>query len=616
MKAFPSSLRSRLSLVVLLAVIPLAALLVYNALRDREAADDQVREDVQLLVHQSVVRQEQLIEASRQIMASLAGLVASVDISSLSPERCNASFQLLLSDLTFYQNVGLAGSNGDILCSADPVDGSVNVAGAEWFRSATSENQFALGVYESDGITTGPTLSFGYAIRGPTGQGSAVLFLTLDIARLNELAAAEVPVSDATLTLRDATGTIIVSYPDQSRVGQPSSASLRTEGVEAVTDPDGVERLRAFTLVGEDSGRGLYASVSLPRSTGYAAANAELQRNLIVLAVVIVLALLVTYFVSDRLIVGPVRDLIGLTKRVSAGELDARAEVHGSGELSALGLALNEMAAALETRIQQREEAESRLRDANGRLQRTIAELKRSNADLEQFAYVASHDLQEPLRMVSSYTQLLANRYRDRLDQDANDFIDFAVDGAHRMQALINDLLEFSRVGTTGFPFAPVDMNAVVKRLEADLQLRLEETGALLTYDDLPEVHGDEIQLQQLLQNLISNSLKFRSDATPKIHISAEEHDGGWRFTVEDNGIGIPADQAQRIFVIFQRLHSRERYAGNGIGLSISKRIVERHGGAIWAEPRPGGGSVFSFTLQEAAARDSTGPSLTRLDVA
>jgi len=616
MSALHSSLRTRLTLIVLLAVIPLAALLVYNALRDRAAADDEVREAAQLLVQQSVERQEQLIEASRQIMASLAGLASMTDVDSLNPESCGTAFGLILRDLTFYQNVGIASSDGMALCSADPIGGSGNVASTAWFQRAISSGLFSIGVYEPDGVNSEPTLSFGYPIRNAAGDISLLLFLTLDIARFNDPVSSQELLGDARLTIRDSNGTILLSYPDQTRVGETTAEPLGTEGVDSVTDADGVERLRAFTFIGEEPGSGMYASVSLPRSEGYAAANAELRRNLVVLVVVTILALLATYLVSDRLIVSPIRRLILLTRRVSSGDLRARAEIHGSGELHALGESLNEMAEALDLRGHQRDEAESRLLDANARLHRTVADLKRSNTDLEQFAYVASHDLQEPLRMVSSYTQLLAQRYQDQLDSDANDFIGFAVDGAHRMQALINDLLDFSRVGTTGVPFARVDMAQVVERVKTDLKFRLEETGAVLTHDTLPGVQGDEIQIQQLLQNLVSNALKFRSDAPPRIHIAAEENEGSWRFSVRDNGIGVPTEHRDRVFVIFQRLHGRERYAGNGIGLSISKRIVERHGGTIWVESHPAGGSVFCFTLPRVGGAEIEAGETRKLDVA
>jgi len=231
-------------------------------------------------------------------------------------------------------------------------------------------------------------------------------------------------------------------------------------------------------------------------------------------------------------------------------------------------------------------------------------ELERSNRELEQFAYVASHDLQEPLRMVASYTQLLARRYRDRLDADAEEFIGFAVDGVTRMQALINDLLAYSRVGTRGGAFAPVDTEAVLARVLASLGPAMEDAGAEVTHDPLPTVVGDAGQLGQLLQNLVANAIKFRGEAPPRVHVSAERGEGEWVFTVRDNGIGIDPAYADRIFVIFQRLHTRSEYPGTGIGLAICKKIVERHGGRIGFEPAPGGGTVFRFTIPD---RESEG---------
>lgn len=236
-------------------------------------------------------------------------------------------------------------------------------------------------------------------------------------------------------------------------------------------------------------------------------------------------------------------------------------------------------------------------------LMRRTDELARSNRELEQFAYVASHDLQEPLRMVSSYTQLLARRYKGKLDQDADEFIAFAVDGANRMQRLINDLLTFSRVSTRGQPFVPTDCNAVLAEVLDNLQIAIQESGATVTHDPLPILTADPTQFAQLLQNLIGNAIKFHSTAPPQIHITAAHHDEEWVFSVSDNGIGIAPEFFERIFVIFQRLNPRENYPGTGIGLAVCKRIVERHDGNIWVESTPGKGSVFSFSLPEKAAR-------------
>lgn len=240
--------------------------------------------------------------------------------------------------------------------------------------------------------------------------------------------------------------------------------------------------------------------------------------------------------------------------------------------------------------ITERKEAEQKLRQ-------TLEDLERSNAELEQFAYVASHDLQEPLRMISSFLQLLERRYKDKIDEDANEFIAYAVDGASRMQQMINDLLQYSRVGTRGKPFEKIDSKITLDLAIRNLSVAINENDAVITYDSLPIIMVDPTQLVQVFQNLIGNAIKFRRDDQPKIHISAERKENEWIFSVKDNGIGIESKHFDRIFSIFQSLHNKSTYPGSGIGLSICKKIIERHGGRIWVESKPGKGSIFYFSI-------------------
>lgn len=245
-----------------------------------------------------------------------------------------------------------------------------------------------------------------------------------------------------------------------------------------------------------------------------------------------------------------------------------------------------------------RDELELRVHERTVQLQDMVEELKRSNRDLEQFAYVSSHDLKEPLRMVANYTRLLERNYKDKLDDDARTFIDFAVEGAMRMERLVNDLLEYSRVTGQGKPFASTNLEQVLGHVLANLKARIEETKAQITHEPLPTLMANETQLGQVWQNLIGNALKFhKPDRTPCIHIGVERREHDWLFFIRDNGIGIDPQYYEKIFTIFKRLHTRRHYEGNGIGLAVVKRIVERHKGQVWVDSTPDLGSTFSFTL-------------------
>ncbi|WP_339102775.1 ATP-binding protein [Haloterrigena salinisoli] len=245
------------------------------------------------------------------------------------------------------------------------------------------------------------------------------------------------------------------------------------------------------------------------------------------------------------------------------------------------------------------------LRRTQQELAESVEQLEASNERLEQFAYAVSHDLQEPLRMVSSYLQLLEDRYRDDLDEDAEEFIDYAVDGADRMRAMIDNLLEYSRVTTRGDPLEPTDAEGVLDDVLTDLRPRIEETDATITVDDLPTVTADADQLAQVFRNLVSNALKYSGDEPPRVDVSVERTDDEWQFAVADRGIGLDSEQSERIFDVFETAHTSAEGSDSGIGLALCQRIIERHGGDIWVDSEPGEGATFYFTLPRTEARES-----------
>lgn len=289
-----------------------------------------------------------------------------------------------------------------------------------------------------------------------------------------------------------------------------------------------------------------------------------------------------------------------LSRRLQGEEVPPRTElaiIHKDGHH------IDVEAAAMEQIVEEKKQLMTIVRDiterrrAEKKLASTMRQLERSNVDLEDFAYVVSHDLQSPLNTMVSFVRLLENRYKGQLDDRADEYIDYVVQGGQRMGTMINDLLTYSRVGTRGEPFKPVDLESVLKLVLGQLEAAISESRAAITHDPLPSIPGDYSQLARLFQNLIGNAIKFRGEEPPRIHISGEQRDNEWQFWVRDNGIGIEPKYTERIFGVFQRLHRQEEYSGTGIGLAVCKRIVERHGGRIWVESMPGEGSTFYFTI-------------------
>ncbi|WP_436837761.1 sensor histidine kinase [Micromonospora chersina] len=319
---------------------------------------------------------------------------------------------------------------------------------------------------------------------------------------------------------------------------------------------------------------------------------------LIIAALVVAVAGAVLVLSLDRILIRPLAGLVGQVREVASGDYRHRIEGSGPPEFRLLADDIDIMRQKIARELDEVREARERIEWVNSQLQKQAEELTRSNRDLEQFAYVASHDLQEPLRKVASFCQLLQRRYSGQLDERADQYIAFAVDGAQRMQRLINDLLAFSRIGRLTTGFTEVDLNKVMGDVAGQTEAARQYADADLTWDRLPVIRGEEPLLTNLLANLISNSIKFRRpDVPPKVHVSARLVDDEWEISCRDNGIGIEPEFADKIFVIFQRLHSKDAYPGTGIGLAIVKKIVEYHGGRVWVDTETAEGTTIRFTL-------------------
>ncbi|MGK5444592.1 sensor histidine kinase [Micromonospora sp. URMC 105] len=408
---------------------------------------------------------------------------------------------------------------------------------------------------------------------------------------------------------------LIGDYPDVQRalsVVEQQATDWRTTVAQPVittTERDGTAAGQALIT---DQARAQFEQVRASVGTLQAEILSERQRTaakvyetsnilvvlLIIAAVVVAVAGSVLLLSLDRMVIKPLTGLAQQIREVAEGDYQHRIAGSGPPEFQQLAEDVDAMRQKIARELAEVREARESIEWVNSQLQKQAEELTRSNRDLEQFAYVASHDLQEPLRKVASFCQLLQRRYAGQLDERADQYIAFAVDGAQRMQRLINDLLAFSRIGRLTTGFTEVDLNKVMGDVAGQTEAARQYADAELTWEDMPVIRGEEPLLTNLLANLVSNSIKFRRpDVTPKVRVSARLVDDEWEITCQDNGIGIEPEFADKIFVIFQRLHAKDAYPGTGIGLAIVKKIVEYHGGRVWVDTGTEEGTAIRFTL-------------------
>ena len=631
-------LRVRLIALVLISVLPALGLIIYTAIEQRRLGVEAAKTEALRLVRLTSTQHERLIEGARQLLITLSQLD---HVQGHNSVACNLLFSNLVRLQPVYVNIGAINLDGSVFASAIPLTSEINLADRPYFQEATNRLDFSVGSYQVGRITKKTSVNLSYPIFSRSNQINGVVFAALDLNWLKNMVTNTHLPTNVSITVTDAKRITLMRHPDPE--GQFTGRSLDDFYPARPTrrDRDPLqERASAEPRLSRDGTWRLYASgplehhlpntnerparvsIGIPLNVAYADANRMLHRNLGFLALVTALALVGAWYAGDVFILRRIRALVHVTHRLKAGDLTARTGIRaGEGELQQLAISFDAMAESLQKRVAERERAEAQLRDANKNLkllneeleERVAArtkELKRSNEELEQFAYVASHDLQEPLRMVTNYMQLLQQRYHHKLDPTAQEFIGFAMDGALRMRQLIQDLLAYSRVGSRGRPFELTDPAHILETTLLNLKIAIDEANAKITLAPLPKIMADPVQLTQLFQNLLSNAIKFRKpDAPPSIHITAksapdaiparrtETETPFIQFSIHDNGIGFSPQDYQRIFVIFQRLHTRDKYPGTGIGLSICKRIVERHGGTIWVESEPAKGTTFHFTL-------------------
>ena len=583
-----SGLRGRLVLLVLFAVIPALGVLLFTAFSEIRYEMDRALKDAHRFARYAAEHNNSAMNGTKHL---LLGLSKIPQIRDMDAPACEKIFTDLIDVYPSYENILLVDASGSIVCSGRPLTITRIPTNTEWFTKAVSEGSFYFGSYRL-GLVTGATeFSLSFPVED-NGAVKSVLSTTFNLSWFRAIAAGSQLPEGTTLTVLDSSGKILAMYPDAGdwigkSIGRSKAVEMmqnNNDGMFRAIGLDGEKRLFGFTTM-TGQGTNLRLMVGIPEKL----AMEPVKKVFFYIGVWIVFStiVLITAWVAGSLFaLNKINRLVNVTKELSAGNLSIRTGIRsGRGDLGQLARAFDSMAEALQGRDRE--------------LEAQTEELERSNEELEQFAYIASHDLQEPLRMISSYTQLLAKRYKDQLDGDANEFINYAVDGANRMQVLINDLLSYSRVGTKGEDFSHVDLNSVLEAVKANLKGVIEETGAVIKYSKLPTVMADNSQMIQLFQNLIGNAVKFRREGvTPEIEITSKKEGNLFRFVVKDNGIGIDKKYLDRIFVIFQRLHTKEEFPGTGIGLAICKKIVERHGGEISVESAEGKGSDFTFTLQ------------------
>lgn len=612
------SLRATLMAVVLLAVIPALGLTLWHGFDHLAEAKAEAQSKALVFARTIASDQNRIAVETERILHTLALTTA---VQDQDATQCAQLLQSLLKEFGEpYLNFIAVDLDGQAFAQAFG-DKLNNYADRQWFQDAVRTRAFTTSEYLI-GKTTGlPTMAMAYPVRDPEGKIRSVLAAGVGLAGLGKRLANSLLPAQSIVTIIDHEGVILAREPprpefigtNKSDVPIVKTALAEREGAVEATGLDGAPRIYAFTRIFPDQENSPVVYVGIDRTAAYGPVWQDTGLMMFWLAGVGLLGLAAAWVLGGRLLVRPVQAIAQAAGDIGEGRLSARiTDDYPVLEFTRLAESFNAMAGQLEARARLLEEKAAAIIQANRELEREVGvrqdaeaglalhakRLQRSNEELEQFAYVASHDLQEPLRIIHSYLQLIERRYESLIDEDGRRFIQATMDAAERMRALIHGLLDYSRVSTKAQPFASVNAEEVFSEAIEHLGEAVAENRATVRRDALPMVRGDRTQIAQLFQNLLSNAVKYHlPDSAPEVRVTAQRDGDMWRFTVQDNGIGISPEYHERIFALFQRLHTRAHYPGTGIGLTVCKKIVERHNGRIWLESEPGQGSAFHFTL-------------------
>lgn len=590
-----TSLRSRAISLVFLAILPLLALTLYLYFDQRNRAVAEVQRDELVTARNLAALQETLLRNTRQLLTTLARLPV---VQRRDRDGCAALFAGLLEQNPSYAIIGAADPEGRVFASAPAAPAPVNITDRPFFQKAIRTRAFAVGEPLLGRISGKYNLPFAYPVMDENGRLQAVLYAGLDLEWLgNLLAKSDFPPTTA-LVLTDATGKVLFRYPDPLRyTGRMAPAPLiqpmatQVEGVAEGVGLPGDVRLFAFARL-SPPWQDLRLAIGLPKDLAITQVNRDLGRNLIWLGLVALLSLVAAWFGGNSFILQPVAKFLEVTRRLTGGDLTARTgPLYQAGELGQLAQTFDHMADS----IQERDE---KLKQQVVELDERSAQLEAANKELEAFSYSVSHDLRSPLRGIAGFSRILLEDYADRLDEQGQKYLGFLQTDAHKMGKLIDDLLALSRLGRREMSFARFEMDSLARTVLAELQA-LEPGRTIQTnIQPLPAAYGDRAMLRQVLVNLLANALKFtRNKEAAVIEVSGRTEGNENIYCVRDNGDGFDMAYVHKLFGVFQRLHTDEKFEGTGVGLAIVKRIIDRHGGRLWAEGKVNGGAAFCFAL-------------------